>query len=442
MELEGSLKAFSLPEVLQFLSMGKMSGHLHLDREGNSVVLSIKAGRIVNSSSLARSRKLGEMLVHRGLLKRRDLEDILGLQRTLQNEKKLGELLIEQQLVREEDLQRAIRHQLEEEVWDLFSWEDGQFRFEHGDEDSVEDAVLIDIEPLLLEGSRRQDEWARIRRTIPEDSIVFGLCPLTSDEWPDLTPSKAEWEVLSSINGKLSVESIVNRCSLGRFDTCHILEQFLVSGLIHPVDPQHSAEARMNEAKVETAPEASARAVQLANFCGMDSAGKRLGGLFGARGRGNSRFNGDGPIEMVAPISQICAVVTAFANQALAQRDFNPTPEEQQILQAVWNQVLMNHPRADLVRVGGNVADPTPLEEFIVGSDFSPVVQECHEESVDAMIRTLKVVYRVAAQRLGERAVQKILQPLLDVVESRTTVQFGAPSDLAGKCARTIGVAA
>lgn len=113
MELEGSLKAFSLPEVLQFLSMQKMSGHLHLDQPTYSIVLTIKGGRIVNSSTLQRSRKLGEMLVQRSLLKRRDLEEVLSVQKTIENDRRLGELLVERGLITEPDL-RLLYHGMQE----------------------------------------------------------------------------------------------------------------------------------------------------------------------------------------------------------------------------------------------------------------------------------------------------------------------------------------
>ena len=72
MELEGRLNpAMSLPEVLQFLSMGKMTGTLTIKHGNYTAALVIRQGKLINSSSLGRPRKLGQMVVNRGLVPRR-----------------------------------------------------------------------------------------------------------------------------------------------------------------------------------------------------------------------------------------------------------------------------------------------------------------------------------------------------------------------------------
>jgi len=444
MELEGSLKAFSLPEVLQFLSMQKMSGHLHLDQPTYSIVLTIKGGRIVNSSTLQRSRKLGEMLVQRSLLKRRDLEEVLSVQKTIENDRRLGELLVERGLITEPDLRHTVRLQLEEEIWDLFSWSDGQFRFEHGEEEDLLDVMVqIDIEPLLLEGSRRQDEWSKIRRAIPKDSVVLGLGPVAEDVRSALKLKPAEWRVLSGINGSLSVDAIVKRSSLGRFETCHILYTFLSSDVIRAVDASQPSAVKDPESGQPVVPqEALARAVALAPPKNGESGGKRFGGFFGGRSKAS---NGGGPEpiqEAIAPASAVATLLTAFARQVVEQKDFAPKPEESRLLQLIWTEVLSEYPRADLIRVAENVADPTLLEDYIMKSDFLPAVQECHEEAVEALAKVLKIVFRLAAQRLGERTAQRILQSLIDATNSRTTYRYGGPFNLAERCYRTLGIAA
>jgi hypothetical protein len=46
--------------------------------------------------------------------------------------------------------------------------------------------VQIDIEPLLLEGSRRQDEWQRIMAVLPNDRMIVAINPRSSSQ-----PSRA-----------------------------------------------------------------------------------------------------------------------------------------------------------------------------------------------------------------------------------------------------------
>jgi hypothetical protein len=88
------------------------------------------------------------------------------------------------------------------------------------------------------------------------------------------------------------------------------------------------------------------------------------------------------------------------------------------------------------------VADPTILESYIETTEFFPVVQECHEEIVEALGKLLRMVYRMSAQRLGERAAHKILQLLIEGAAARVTLRYGNPFDLSARCTRILGQAA
>jgi hypothetical protein len=190
-------------------------------------------------------------------------------------------------------------------------------------------------------------------------------------------------------------------------------------------------------------PEALGRAVSLLSSHPAEPGGRRFGGLFAARPKAPEAQTGEEPnFQFVAPISEVSALLTAFTLQAMQQKDFAPKPEENRLLQTLWRDVLMDHPRADVMRVIDNTVDPTLIEEYILKSEFIPAVQECHEEAIEALLKTLKIVFRMAAQRLGEKTAQKILQSLIETLSSRTTLQYGRNFNLAERCNRTLGVAA
>ena len=77
MELEGNLKSFSLLEILQFLSIGKLTGILSLSKGTKNIVLFIRAGKVVYSSEMKIGEKICSALVGKGLIKRADYEDAL-----------------------------------------------------------------------------------------------------------------------------------------------------------------------------------------------------------------------------------------------------------------------------------------------------------------------------------------------------------------------------
>jgi hypothetical protein len=61
----------------------------------------------------------------------------------------------------------------EESIFELFLWEDGQFRFLEGELPAYEMVpISLNVTSVTLEGIRRVDEWARIRHVIPSAQCV------------------------------------------------------------------------------------------------------------------------------------------------------------------------------------------------------------------------------------------------------------------------------
>jgi hypothetical protein len=148
MELEGALGTFQLPDVLRFLAMGHMTGALTLGSDLRTVELSIKEGRLVGTASPDRHLKVGQILVYSGQVGRKDLEEILEAQRADHGDRMIGEWLVERKLATLDQVRHALGLQMEEEIWDLLSWSEGSFKFEHGASEAMGRAlVTLDLEP-------------------------------------------------------------------------------------------------------------------------------------------------------------------------------------------------------------------------------------------------------------------------------------------------------
>ena len=74
--LEGSLSSFNLFEILQFLRLGAMTGVLTVEREDEQIQLMVRDGKIVNSSIFTHRQRLGELLLVRGIVTRRELDEM------------------------------------------------------------------------------------------------------------------------------------------------------------------------------------------------------------------------------------------------------------------------------------------------------------------------------------------------------------------------------
>ncbi|HOE62879.1 MAG TPA: DUF4388 domain-containing protein [Candidatus Sumerlaeota bacterium] len=424
MELEGTLRAFSLPDILQFLSMGKMTGILSIWRDAYNISLTIKDGRIVNSSVLDRMRKLGEMLVYRGLIKRRDLQEVLRAQMGLDRGKLLGQILVERELISKNTLRDALKLQLQEEIWELFFWQDGQFKFEQrGDIDVSNLVVEIDIEPLMMEGSRRQDEWTKISQNLTDDSIVLTCVKQENPMENEVTLSRDEWIVLGLVNGFYEVGSIVDRSGLGKFETYRILNSFLTAGLIIS-KPQRKIE----EEFFSTPPGGETGVATLKSLKTADSpVAETLFGAAQSKKGLSSLFSRPKPtiketpqssiqLDFVSPLGAAAFFVNSFYESLMATEGFVRSPEDDNIMLAFnWRNLLMRHPRADLVRITNGRINAKPLENIIqIQEGISKIISECYDETLVTLNELIALLHQIALERLGDKTLSRIANSALN----------------------------
>jgi hypothetical protein len=422
MELEGRFNpTLSLPDVLQFLSMGKMTGTLTVVHGSYSVSLMVRGGKLVNSTSLDRPRRLGMMLLNRGFIQRNALEDALQYQSRQKPPPLLGQLLIEREVITPDQLRQAIRLQLEEEMWDLFSLEEGSFKFEHGDEGSVGNVVVeLEIGPLIIEGSRRLDEWARIVRNIPTDTAVPSIVAAASQaDREEMQYSDSEWRVLSLVNGYYNVGSLCHRSGVGRFETYRILNSFLASGVIRiRLD---SAERPLTQGSSSATPRtplpaAAPREVapkEQKQHTGTSSA--RLMALFQRRKPVDESGSTPG-VEAASPPPQLprlkfnspVAFVVGLSNGILEQllnaQDFYLGPSDDYLAETHWGNILMMYPRADLITAKGNEMSSRRFDRYLEVTGLGGPLRACYDEAMEALARFLKVLFLLASQRIGVRS--------------------------------------
>ena len=118
MKLEGSIDAFSLPDIFQLLSFTKKTGGLHLAHEGADGVVFFTGGQVTGASSDSSRQPLARRLVGSGTVSDEALSaavdaasagDGVGVVRAL----------LEHQAVDAELLRRAATDQSVDAVFDL-----------------------------------------------------------------------------------------------------------------------------------------------------------------------------------------------------------------------------------------------------------------------------------------------------------------------------------
>lgn len=172
MSLAGNLRTMDLPEILQWISVGRKTGTLHLERRSIQKQIVFRDGIIFTSWSNDPRESLGQFLIRN----RRVTEEQLFKALISQEDqgRLIGSILVSEGRITEEQLCEALITKAEETIYDLFLWPEGRFEFKDGEfPDDVLIHVDMDVRSVVMEGIRRVDEWKRIREVFPSFNLSF-----------------------------------------------------------------------------------------------------------------------------------------------------------------------------------------------------------------------------------------------------------------------------
>ncbi|KAA0252774.1 DUF4388 domain-containing protein [Acidobacteria bacterium ACD] len=262
MALEGTLRDFSLSDILQLISLQRKTGVLTLKSPDDTVALGFDEGKLVSAESAARrmDTRLGTVLVKTRRLSGEQLARALEIQsETLQ---RLGFILLKHGFCTAEDLRTGLDAQIRKITYALFRWTDGDYVFaqqDHVDYDH-EFVTPIGVESLLMEGARMLDEWPIISKVVRSPDVVYQRVPVSqrvvpaeADEHAEeigestferrarqgreepIRVTRAEWAVYELVDGRRSVGDIVERTFLSDFEGTKAVYELLTRGLIDEV---------------------------------------------------------------------------------------------------------------------------------------------------------------------------------------------------------------
>ena len=295
MALAGTLKDFSLADIFQLIALQKKTGYLTLRNESDVVTVTFLEGSVVGAESLNKrlEDRLGHVLVKTGRISREELTKALEIQRqTLQ---RLGYILVAEGYVDSQSLKGALTIQMQQTIFRLFRWRNGDYNFEPHDavEYDRENVTPMAAESILMEGIRMLDEWPIIEKKIPSFDKVFEKIPLPTPPLLDtradvpalddaalfgtVSPksslpkapqpegaavrlSQEEMAVYQNVNGVFTVQEIIDRSGMNEFETCKALFELLNRQLIRPVMPSVT-EAPEEAKRRAVSPEALGRVI-------------------------------------------------------------------------------------------------------------------------------------------------------------------------------------
>ena len=171
MGVAGNLKTMLPGDLLQWLSLGQKTGTLIVTKKAVEKKIFLKRGRVISSASNDPREYLGQFLMSHGYMSEPELMKAMQVQS--ESNILLGKILVMIDVIDEESLQRLMRRKAEEAIYDIFLWREGEFSFIDDELPTMEMIPLqVDVTGLIMEGTRRVDEWQRIRLIIPNETLV------------------------------------------------------------------------------------------------------------------------------------------------------------------------------------------------------------------------------------------------------------------------------
>ena len=250
MALQGTLKDFSLADIFQLIGIQRKTGVLTLKSEQETVTVSFVDGSVVGADSTTRRMedRLGSVLVKSGKIGAAQLQEALRQQRSTL--KRLGTVLVEGKFIDAAALSNALQVQVSQMVYRLFRWTAGEYQFSQETRLEYDREFIqpMSAESILMEGARILDEWPMVERALRSFQTIFrqaNVAIARASVSPDprggedaagaVTLNDSERLVHSFVDGRRTVQEIIDRSPLGEFETCRILYELIGRQLIEEV---------------------------------------------------------------------------------------------------------------------------------------------------------------------------------------------------------------
>jgi len=241
MALEGTFKDFHIADIVQLIGLQRKNGTLALEGEDDTLVVTFQDGAAVwaQSTQWSWEDRLGRLLVARRLLSATQLQELTTAQQ--ERNKKLGVLLMERGLVQRKDWEAMVAREVEETVYRPFGWKSGRYRFVSQPSVETPDGHIgpIPAEALLIEGIRRVDEWPLIHKRVPSTAMAFRV---GGGQFNPKQVEENEVKMLDLVDGKRTAQELADASGLGEFEAMRALAALVSAGAISAVGPVPVAE--------------------------------------------------------------------------------------------------------------------------------------------------------------------------------------------------------
>lgn len=246
MGFQGQLSSVSLTDIFQTLQMNRQTGTLSVSGPEGTVHLYFDGGQVAMASAPQVEGRafLINALLHKGVISPEVAADVNH--RLFATGQTLRDLLLGGGVIGEAELDEVCAWCIEELACPIFEWAQGDFTFTDGapvpqlqGPDMVSmGQVGLQTTQLMLEATRRKDEWKRIREVITDPDAFYVVDNEGRNNLRNVQTDPEMLKVLRFLDGRHTLDQVANSVGVTRFDTFAIAAQLVLGGVARMRTPE------------------------------------------------------------------------------------------------------------------------------------------------------------------------------------------------------------
>ena len=232
MALRGNLRDFTITQLLNLINLARKTGTLVVEGPSETAKVAFRDGKLAYAEIGNDEGGLVSILHRAKKLSSGQYKSIRQRASHI-SDKELGLLLINAGYLSQEDILTNLQQHFTDIVQRLFTWVEGFFHFDNDmlpPEDRI--SVRLDLENLIIEGSRQMREWEHLQDEIPSLDMALKFTDRPGTNLRNVNLSVEEWRVVSYINPRNTMRQVASATKMNDLEIRRIVYGLLQAGLV------------------------------------------------------------------------------------------------------------------------------------------------------------------------------------------------------------------
>lgn len=238
--IKRNLADTTVPDIVLELYYSRQSGILRLTQGDVTKKLYFKDGSVVFAHSSLAVERLGEILLRLGKITEDEFKVVL---REVEGGKRLGTALMERGFVNSADVTAGVNYQLQQIIYSVFNWSEGECEFTERDRPVFEDIMVnISTPEVLLDGIRNITNLTVLMKGIGDDDNAVITTNTGVKKIKRANLDFAEETILACLGEQNTIQKLKSMSHLAPHEFGRALYSLLISGILLKEVPEQPAD--------------------------------------------------------------------------------------------------------------------------------------------------------------------------------------------------------